>query len=172
MKKSAYVHHKEDGVTSRFRFLTELNMVCLQVVPTKRVFLSGASFGFKCQITPAGLPPQWIQIDFTSWNLNSPQVTTTAFPGSPHRYSDGRLCLWYPQDPVELRWTWQNGGEELIAHVCAHLIREYWWKQTGEWPGPEAPHSKELQSLPDTMPKSMNESPEMITDQELIGARL
>lgn len=168
--KSVYVNRKDASGASKIRFLTELNAVCIQVVPTKKAFLSGTSFGFRCEITPAGLPAQWIQIDFISWNLNSPNVTTIPFPESPHRYSDGRLCMWYPEDPAELRWTWQNGGEELIAHICAHLIREYWWQQTGEWPGPEGPHSKELQSLIAEPPQSKQELVESIPEQELIGA--
>jgi hypothetical protein len=61
-------------------------------------------------------------------------------PGSPHPYADGSLCIWYPADPPERRWRRSDGGAALAAHIAAHLIREEWWRQTGEWAGEEAPH--------------------------------
>ena len=170
MRKSSYSYRKDDKTTSRFRLLTELNASCVQVIPTKKVFLSGTAFGFKCEITPAGLPNQWVQVEFKSWNLNSPSVTASPFPESPHRFGDGRLCMWHPNDPAELRWTWKDGGDALIAHICAHLIREYWWKETGEWPGPEAPHSKELQTSVAATPLSLIVEAEVLPLQQTIGA--
>ncbi|MEV6303903.1 hypothetical protein AB0M02_31175 [Actinoplanes sp. NPDC051861] len=59
---------------------------------------------------------------------------------SPHRYADGSLCMWYPYDPPELRWQRSDGPVVLLGHIAAHLIREQWWRQTGEWAGDEAPH--------------------------------
>lgn len=58
----------------------------------------------------------------------------------PHRYPDRRLCLWFPLDPREERWAWDDGLTELLAHTAAHLMRERLWLRTGIWNGPERPH--------------------------------
>jgi len=50
------------------------------------------------------------------------------------------LCLWYPHDPPELRWTWDDGLEEYVLIVSRHLIYEEYWRRTGEWPVEDAPH--------------------------------
>lgn len=64
---------------------------------------------------------------------------------SPHRYrvrpaDPGELCMWRRDAPRSERWVMADGLAELIGHTHAHLIREAWWRRTGEWPGPEAPH--------------------------------
>ena len=50
------------------------------------------------------------------------------------------LCLWYPHDPPELRWTWNDGLEEYVRIVARHLIYEEYWRRTGQWPVEDAPH--------------------------------
>ena len=67
-------------------------------------------------------------------------VTVDGPTESPHRYGDGSLCLWHPHDPSEMRWRPQDGIVRLIDLVVVHLFREAWWRDTGAWPGPEAPH--------------------------------
>ena len=64
--------------------------------------------------------------------------------GSPHRFADSdrrRLCVWHPHDPPEQRWTFQEGLLPLLGLVKLHLFREAWWRETGEWLGPYAPHA-------------------------------
>lgn len=62
---------------------------------------------------------------------------------SPHRYhaSGGGLCMWYPSDPEENRWVGTDGLLALLLHVQLHLFREAYWRETGRWPGPQAPHA-------------------------------
>ena len=68
---------------------------------------------------------------------------------SPHRYraSDrdkrGRssLCIWHPDDPPELRWVPKDGLLSLIEMTRIHLFKEAYWRETGDWPGREAPHA-------------------------------
>jgi hypothetical protein len=69
-----------------------------------------------------------------------PTVYTDGAAESPHRYRDGSLCMWYPLDPADLCWTRRDGATALLGHIVAHLIREEWWRSTGEWPGAEAAH--------------------------------
>ena len=54
---------------------------------------------------------------------------------SPHRYEDGKLCIWYPGDPDSDRWVHSDGLLMLLGLITAHLFREAWWRQTGEWLG-------------------------------------
>jgi hypothetical protein len=62
-------------------------------------------------------------------------------PSSRHRYSDGCLCMWHPDDCKAERWTSADGLAALLSLVERHLFREAWWNEKGEWPGPEAPHT-------------------------------
>jgi hypothetical protein len=59
---------------------------------------------------------------------------------SPHRYSDGTLCMWYPGDPPDRQWTLADGAGALVANVTAHLIREEVYRNIGEWIGEEIGH--------------------------------
>ena len=51
--------------------------------------------------------------------------------------------MWYPKDPVDSRWVFVDGLLALIGLVMAHLFREAWWRETGEWVGEEVPHGPE-----------------------------
>ena len=71
---------------------------------------------------------------------NVPSVFADGPCESPHRYPDDSLCMWYPDDPIERRWVFEDGLVALIGLVMAHLFREAWWRETGEWLGEEVPH--------------------------------
>lgn len=60
---------------------------------------------------------------------------------SPHRYDDGSLCMWYPDDPAAARWVFADGLLDLLDLTVNHLVREGLWRRIGEWIGPEAPHT-------------------------------
>jgi len=73
--------------------------------------------------------------------------TVRADPGakSKHRNPDGTLCLYYPGDPPERRWTCELGLLVLLNLVAEHLFAElHWWatrgSHGGEWILDEAPH--------------------------------
>lgn len=59
---------------------------------------------------------------------------------SPHRYPSGALCMWHPDDNREQRWEPRDGLLALIDLAVLHLFREAWWRETGQWRGPEAAH--------------------------------
>lgn len=71
-----------------------------------------------------------------------------AEPGalSKHRMpDDDALCLYYPNDPPERRWTAPNGLVALLNIVSNHLFCELRWRNTGGpdrgiWMLDEAPH--------------------------------
>ena len=56
---------------------------------------------------------------------------------SSHRYANGSLCMWFPEDPLDRRWVFADGLLNLIGLAIAHLFREAWWRETGEWAGEE-----------------------------------
>jgi hypothetical protein len=69
-----------------------------------------------------------------------PRVRADGPTASPHRYRGGFLCMWHPADPDEQRWIPGHGAAALLTRIVAHLMREEWWRRTGEWVGDEAPH--------------------------------
>lgn len=57
---------------------------------------------------------------------------------APHIYSDGTLCLYYPDE-----WQWH--GQRLIARTIIPWAADWLffyelWLDTGEWLGPEVAH--------------------------------
>ena len=48
--------------------------------------------------------------------------------------------MWDPDDPSECRWVFEDGLLALFGMTVAHLFREAWWRETGEWLGPQAWH--------------------------------
>ena len=76
---------------------------------------------------------------------DTPQVHADADAASPHRNGDRSLCLWFPLDPPERRWTSEKGLLDLIEIVRRHLALERVWRLTGGtdggvWMLPDAPH--------------------------------
>ena len=82
---------------------------------------------------------------------SSPALTRVYADGptdSPHRYSPhpkdplrrSSLCIWYPDDPDELRWVPKDGLLSLIEMTRVHLFKESHCRETGEWLGEEVSH--------------------------------
>lgn len=126
----------------RIAFLGGLRAVGLQAAQTP-VSRSDRKHrgGFQAEFTleVPGLPPRRVRIVFAGTG-DAPSVYADGPVESPHRYGDGSLCMWYPWDPDTARWTRQDGPAALAGHITAHLLREEWWRKTGEWIGDEAPH--------------------------------
>ena len=70
----------------------------------------------------------------------SPRVFADGLIVSRHRFEDGSLCIWYWRDPVERRWTFDQGILSLINYTIIHLFKEAWFLETGEWLGDEIIH--------------------------------
>ena len=68
------------------------------------------------------------------------KITSDGPIDSPHRYEGDRLCIWHPDDPDENKWVFDDGLLVLLRLIALHLFREAWWRETGEWLGPEAGH--------------------------------
>lgn len=63
----------------------------------------------------------------------------TLEPDAPHRFPEGDLCLYYPNDRV---WTLRDFIASTIVPWTAEWLYFYEvWKRLGIWYGPEAPHN-------------------------------
>lgn len=104
---------------------------------------SGHDAGRRYRVTIAvqRYEPRRAQILFRKDSPKIPRVRVDGPVESKHRFSSGELCMWYAGDPVENQWVFEDGLVALLGHIAAHLFREAWWRETGEWPGPEASHS-------------------------------
>ena len=74
-----------------------------------------------------------------------PRVFADLGLDSPHRMPDDSLCLFYPGDPPDQRWTADDGLLALFNLTADHLFFETYWRHTGgrrcgTWLAPEAPH--------------------------------
>jgi hypothetical protein len=127
-----------DRPVGRILFLREL----VNIPGTRQVKSGAHPGGFSVSLTlnPLGVPPRHVTITFSRRSPTYPKVTSDGPIDSPHRYSDGTLCMWYPNDPPERQWILSDGAGALIAAITAHLIREEWYRGTGEWIGEEVRH--------------------------------
>ena len=106
--------------------------------------LRGSQAGrvYRSSIDVLHYEPRNVRILFSRRTPTVAQITVDGPTESPHRYQDGNLCIWYPNDPEETRWVIDDGLLHLMRLVEVHLFRESWWRETGVWCGPEAGHTE------------------------------
>lgn len=100
----------------------------------------GQGWCYKLRVEPPGCPSRFVRIEFRLGSPRQPRVFVDGPEDSPHRYEDGSLCMWFPEDGLDRRWVFEDGLHALVGQVQTHLIKEYLWRKLGEWPGEEAPH--------------------------------
>ena len=106
-------------------------------------FLSGTwKYVLAFIIVVPTLGSRLVRITFMERRPDHPVVHVLDPWWSPHRYGDGSLCMWHPDDPPRQRWLHTDGLPALVGLIQAHLLREDYWRRMGEWLGPEAPHGK------------------------------
>ena len=110
---------------------------------------SGTKAGrhYKAIIDVPHYEPRHVEIFFLRSAPSFAKITADGPTASPHRYNTHQLCIWYPDDPDEKRWVFEDGLLILLGLIAAHLFREAWWRETGEWLGPEAGHPSAETSL-------------------------
>ncbi len=113
--------------------------------PTLRgvIRTSGSKAGriYKAAIDVPHYEQRHVKIFFPKDAPTFAKITADGPIDSPHRYDTHQLCIWYLDDPDENRWVFKDGLPILLGLIAAHLFREAWWRETGEWLGPEAGHS-------------------------------
>jgi hypothetical protein len=123
---------------NRILFIRELSD--LDNLRSVRDKLHPGGFCLALTLTPVGVPARNVTICFSQGAPERPVVRVDGPSESPHRYDDGSLCMWYPLDPRELRWVSRDRAASLIAHIAAHLVKEEWYRKTGDWVGEEIWH--------------------------------
>ncbi len=109
----------------------------LRAGPTRGTNRGG--FRYVATIDVPYYQPREITIVFPPASSN-PVVLADGPTDSLHRYDDGALCMWHPGDPASMRWCFDHGLLDLLDAVRNHLFREAWWREHGEWLGPEVSH--------------------------------
>lgn len=102
---------------------------------------------WRAHVEPNSYQRRLVTVEFLRLLPRYPKVFADGPTTSPHRYpTRGRthLCLWYPDDPPEWKWTADQGLLALFGTAAHHLFKEGWWRETGEWLGHEAPHDEAL----------------------------
>lgn len=69
-----------------------------------------------------------------------PKVFAEPGAGSPHRFPDQSLCLYFPGDDRDRRWAAAMGLDTLLEMTAEHLYFEAYWRSHKSWLGTEAPH--------------------------------
>lgn len=127
---------------ARLRFQSEVQTAVpsrVTIVKASRRLRGGFALSFT--LVTDGVAPRRVRIEFDRHGSTVPRVFVDGPIDFPHRYENGSLCMWYPPDPPHLRWSLSDGGAALVGCIALHLLREQWWRDTGEWVGPEAPHA-------------------------------
>lgn len=124
----------------RLRFLAEMAAAgsAAWLIRPPRRYRGGLAV--RCTVNPPGVDARHVTIVFSPRSPEIPRVFVDGPAESPHRYSGGELCMWWPFDGADQRWLRRDGAAALLGHIVAHLVREEWWRRTGEWVGNEAPH--------------------------------
>lgn len=87
------------------------------------------------------------------WRHIYPRAPLSALPGQrvvrvPLAELVGGLCLWYPDDPPVLKWSWVKGLGDFVRILQRHLWFEEFWRRTGVWPVEDAPHGRRPDNTP------------------------
>lgn len=93
----------------RLRFLAELRACGVRPAHTRINRAQRAHRGgFQVELDPTvrGLPARHVRIVFAG------------IGSAPFVYADGSLCMWYPFDLQEARWTRREGAAALLGHTC------------------------------------------------------
>ena len=125
-RRAAFVHQ-----------LRELDGVGIRRHPER-----GSGFAVAFTVAPDGVPPRAVTVQFRPDSPRIPRVHVDGPSASPHRYNDGTLCMWHPDDPPPMRWTPEAGPADLVTRIAVHLVKEEWFRRTGEWIGDEVQHHR------------------------------
>lgn len=141
---------KPAGWYEDFRYRLRFEAPAHRAYPSLRSIRTGNGTSAEIVYTLTVTVPEYLTrraITIRIADLTRPFLAAVTVDGpttSPHRYRDGQLCMWHPDDGPELVWQPEEGLLGLIQYVCVHLFRESYWREYAYWPGPEAPHGSEL----------------------------
>ncbi|WP_145883781.1 hypothetical protein [Streptomyces sp. BK340] len=130
--RGARVEKPGDRPAPRLLFQDRIASTGLAVRPVRPPGTVWVGFAPAIGVRDPDLPEQTVTIAFGPGRPDTPLVFSDGPRQSPHRYSDGSLCMWCPGDPPEQCWDRRRDGPiVLLGLVLAHLMREEWWRRTG-----------------------------------------
>jgi len=116
------------------QFLTQEHFVRAEDLLAYQTYADG-TFGRYRLVAAFPLPPNFDPLVLC---LDGPRGSEA----SPHRNGETLLCLYYPHDPPERRWTEHRGLQTLSAMARQHLAAEHIWRTDDVWVLDEAPHGE------------------------------
>lgn len=122
----------------RAAFLHQLRALPELTTTRHRVHRGGFVVSFS--LMPKGIAVRRVTVQFHPRSPSSPLVYVDGPADSPHRYEDGTLCMWQPTDSAPMRWSPRDGSAELATRIAVHLVKEEWFRRSGEWIGEEVLH--------------------------------
>lgn len=123
------------------RFIAEIAGTGVSVLPIRPPQRYRGGFALRLTVTPPGVAARNVTIIFAASSPEVPRIFVNGPTDSPHRYDNGELCIWFPFDGHNARWLRCDGATALLGHIVVYLIKEEWWRHTGEWVGDEVPHA-------------------------------
>ena len=145
----------EQNYALRLRFERGAKMAYPNMRCTSVGHRASARVRYTVMVPVTEYEPRLIEIHF---RRTTAQPALTAVyadgpPDSPHRYAPhpkdhgqrSSLCIWFPDDAPDQRWTASDGLLSLIEMTRVHLFKEAHWRETGEWLGAEVAHGRSLQ---------------------------
>lgn len=133
-----------EDIPRRWRLEAEARQAYPDLQFRRRQRSNGVVYTYEATIDVPGYEARRVRVEFPAGAAAFPRVFVDGPVGpaaSPHRFSDRRLCIWYPGDDSSRRWVPEDGLLALFGMVTAHLFKEAYWRETGEWLGDEAPHA-------------------------------
>lgn len=117
---------------------------------TSRAVVSGSYHG-TVSLSPIAVERRLTILFPTRPSRGNPVVMPDGPTTSRHRFRWARptsLCLWYPGDHEQLRWTLPDGLVGLVDLSRLHLIKEIYWRVHDAWPGLEVHRDPAMSSAP------------------------
>lgn len=115
-----------------------------EIQARERASAAGTDYDFSIQVPGTGESVQ-INARILPPDLRHPErPDATVHMKGPacwrHRYPESRaLCMWYPADGPENRWTVADGVDMLGTYIQQHLFQEAVCRGGDPWPGLESP---------------------------------
>jgi hypothetical protein len=58
-----------------------------------------------------------------------------------HLHKDGSLCLYFPDDPIDQRWSpYRHIAETIVPWIATWILFNHFYKLTSRWHAPEIRH--------------------------------
>lgn len=96
------------------------------------------AFVWRVQVVVSAYDEEYsLRIELDERRAVSVTVEDWRGPSMRHTFGANTLCMWYPRDPPDRQWHPADGLLTLVDTAAAHLFKELYFRETGEWLGEE-----------------------------------